>query len=170
MSNRRPEDHTWLTIKLQLCHVHRSLRYLKRHCELPSAYFATMKRRNRALAAIFVVVAIVFAQLAVSAHACGTLTQAVASNAVASHSCCEEAHGSDGQVIDVNVCLDHCHRDLGLSSVGEQIPNLALVGNGLPCRIEVSDGADTTDLDVSNDLGLLPPATSLAILYGVLRI
>ena len=114
-----------------------------------------MKRRNRALAAICAIVAIAFAQLAVSAHACGTVTQTVASNAIAN---------------DANVCLDHCHNDPGFSSEGGHPPNSALVGNSPPRGIEVSDAADTTDLDVSNGFGLLPPATSLAILYGVLRI
>lgn len=129
-----------------------------------------MKRRNRALAAICAIVAIAFAQLAVSAHACGTVTQTVASNAIAEHSCCDEAHGSDGQLNDANVCLDHCHNDPGFSSEGGHPPNSALVGNSPPRGIEVSDAADTTDLDVSNGFGPLPLATSLAILYGVLRI
>lgn len=129
-----------------------------------------MNRRNRILTAIFAIVAISFAQLAVSAHACGVVTQAIASSAVANHSCCDETHGSDSQVNDANACLDHCHNDLGFSSEGEQLPNLALVGNGSPRGIEVSWTADTSDMDVSIGIETLPLATSLAILYGVLRI
>lgn len=129
-----------------------------------------MKRRNRALAAICAIVAIVFAQLAVSAHACGTVAQAVTSNAVANHSCCDKANGSDGRLNDVNVCLDHCHNDLGFSSEGGHLPNSTLVGNAPLRGIEVADATDTTGLDISTSLGPLPLATSLAILYGVLRI
>jgi hypothetical protein len=129
-----------------------------------------MNRRNRILTAIFAIVAISFAQLVVSAHACGVVTRAIASSAVANHSCCDETHGSDSQVNDANACLDHCHNDLGFSSEGEQLPNLALVGNGSPRGIEVSWAADTSDMDVSIGIERLPLATSLAILYGVLRI
>lgn len=129
-----------------------------------------MNRRNRTLAAIFAVVAILFAHLAVSAHACGTVMQTVASHAAANQSCCDAAHGSDGQVNDLSVCLDHCQRDLRVLSEGEHLPNLAPVGNGWLHGIEVSSVADTADVDVSKGVEPLPQATPLAILYGVLRI
>jgi hypothetical protein len=129
-----------------------------------------MNRRRPILAAILAVVAILFAQLAVSAHACGEVTRMAGVNLGTTHSCCDEIRDSNSPVSGNNVCFDHCHSDLGPSSAGEQLPNSALVGHGSSLRIEIPSAGDTTDMDASKGNVPLPLAASLAILYGVLRI
>ncbi|NJD86746.1 MAG: hypothetical protein FIB05_01860 [Betaproteobacteria bacterium] len=128
-----------------------------------------MTRRRRIFAALFAVLAIVFAQLSVAAHACDVVAPAKAQAVVPGHECCNEEVGDDGNSVPSGVCVLHCH--YGEASFdGAQPPTAIVDASGPVLRVDSPD-----PLDAASDpagAALAPPAAAppATIFFGVLRI
>lgn len=136
---------------------------------MSGAYFASMTRSRRIFAAVFAVLAIVFAQLAVAAHACEFPGQAKAEVVAPGHECCNEEAGDGGNSGPSGVCVQHCH--YGEASFDGAQPPVAIVDAAGPILridgpgpLESASGASGAALA---PIAAAPPAT---ILFGVLRI
>lgn len=131
-----------------------------------------MIRRRRSLLSFVLASALVFAQLAVSAHACavaGREAPAVAAIAPSqeqapAHDCCPQAPADEG-----GVCSQHCHS--GATSVDNVQPVPAAIDAKAPAlRLELpllDAGAVLRRQQRLAPSAAPPPA---AILFGVLRI
>ncbi len=128
-----------------------------------------MTRRHRIAAALFALLAIVFAQLAVAAHVCDFPGQPKAVTLAAGHECCNEDMGTDGNPAPTGLCVQHCH--YGEASFDGGQPLAALVdSSGAILRVDGADphlAAGTAAGASLAPAAAGPPAT---ILFGVLRI
>jgi hypothetical protein len=128
-----------------------------------------MTRRHRTLAALLAAVALLYAQLAVSAHACIAHERAAAEVMVSHHEGCDGAMDSDESPVTGNVCAGHCQ--YGDASFDNSSPAPAVVDSSGPVlRVEpVATGAGSHAPPAWH----LEPAKSPpppALLFGVLRI
>lgn len=125
--------------------------------------------RRRSLAAFFTLVALLFSQLAIAAHACSLQERAAAGESSPQHTCCQD-DASSGDLPGVNgVCIEHCHgsaaRDSGSS------PLVApLVAAGPALRVALVQPALV--IDAGPGARSLPGVASppIPILFGSLRI
>jgi hypothetical protein len=128
-----------------------------------------MTRRLRTFAASLAAFALVFAQFAVSAHACPLDVKASGTEVIAHHEGCAGMTDRDNAPADDNVCAGHCQ--YGSASVDniQSIP-VAIDVVGPALRLEVATA-------VAGSMGIAswrveptaaPPPP--AILFGVLRI
>lgn len=127
-----------------------------------------MSRRHRIAAAFFALFAIVFAQLAVSAHACTAQGQPEAAASVAGHECCYEEADEGSSPAD-GLCFEHCqYGDTSLDGT-QGTPGVALAP-GPVWRVDGDPLAGPSG-EVGTALARLPAASPpAAILFGVLRI
>ena len=128
-----------------------------------------MTRSRRIFAAVFAVLAIVFAQLAVAAHACEFPGQAKAEVVAPGHECCQEEAGDDGNTVPTGVCVQHCQ--YGEASFdGAQPPAAIVDASGPVLRVDSPDPLDAAS--GAAGAAVAPPAAAppATILFGVLRI
>ena len=128
-----------------------------------------MNRRHRLVASLFAVFVLLYAQLAVSAHACVVTAQSMAAEMTSAHDCCNEDGDADSNPLGGNLCVEHCNYGAASFSGGHCVPDvIGQLGSAL--RV---DSPDTALAANSRPAWLLatpaapPPA---AILFGVLRI
>jgi hypothetical protein len=128
-----------------------------------------MSRRHRIVAALFAAFALVFAQLAVSAHACEFFGQSTAAQAAPAHDCCAEDAGDGTNPAGGNVCAEHCQHAQASFDNGQPAPGLVETA-GPALRVDAGEAALSADRRPA--WLLVPPAASppAAILFGVLRI
>lgn len=127
-----------------------------------------MCRSRRILAALFAAFALVFAQLAVSAHACDFASHAMATDVAPGHECCNE-DDAGSQSAGSNLCVEHCLYGHASFDGGQPAPGL-VDATGPALRVDAGDAA--TVADGRPAWLLVSPAASppAAILFGVLRI
>lgn len=125
--------------------------------------------RSRPLAAVIAAFALVFAQMAVSAHACTVHEEAAQAEVMAHHVQCGESDDADGAPENGNVCAGHCQ--YGDASFGHSPGAPAAIDSAGPSlRIDLPAPASSAD---SRPAWRLAPAATPpppAILFGVLRI
>lgn len=128
-----------------------------------------MIRSRRPFAALLAIVALVFAQMAVSAHACGLGGDPAGEVVAAHHVQCGGMGDVDEAPANGNVCAEHCN--YGHASVDSSPPLPAAIGVAGPSlRIDLlaaASSADTRPAWRSAPAAAPPPP---AILFGVLRI
>lgn len=128
-----------------------------------------MNRRHRPVAALIAVFALVFAQLAIAAHACAFDGQSIVTKAMASHVCCQEGDSAGGTTTADNLCVAHCHH--GHASLDSGQPVTALTGYaGSALRVDSPDPASAADGLPAWLLAAPAAPPPVAILFGVLRI
>lgn len=128
-----------------------------------------MTRRHRILAALFAVLAIVFAQITVAAHACEVVSPAKAAVVAPGHECCNEDVGDDGDSMPSGACVLHCHYGEASFDAGQPLAAIA-DASGPALRVDSPDPLLTAAEAAGCSavpLAAAPPAT---ILFGVLRI
>lgn len=158
-----------MTAGLRLCKLSVPLRSVKGQWGPSGAYFATMTRRHRIVAALFAALALVFAQLAVAAHACEWNGAAKAVQAAPEHECCNEDADGDGGSVRDGLCVEHCNYG-DASFDGGQFPAGIADAPGLDLRVTYPEPAPASDGPLARRFAspaTSPPAT---ILFGVLRI
>lgn len=128
-----------------------------------------MNRRHRLVASLLAVLALVFSQLAVSAHACVLAGQPLLAAAASAHDCCAEDGSADGNPAGDNVCVEHCHYGEASFDGGQSVP--AMVGQ-VGSILRVDSPARAFAASIRPAWLLTTPATPppVAILFGVLRI
>ena len=147
------------------------MRSIKGKRPLPGAYFGTMMRRRRTFTAFLTAFALVFAQFAVSAHACVRHEQPAQVEAAAHHECCAEDADANGKPFpgNGNACAAHCqYGDASFDKA--QFPVADAEGAGPVLRLErsaMTAGAGTPPVSWPVPAAAPPPP---AILFGVLRI
>ena len=127
-----------------------------------------MCRSRRILAALFAAFALIFAQFAVSAHACDFASRAMAADVAPGHECCnEDAAGTNSA--GSNLCVEHCQYGQASFDGGQPSPGL-VDATGPSLRVDAGDAV--TAADGRPAWLLVSPAASppAAILFGVLRI
>ncbi len=128
-----------------------------------------MTRRPRPLASLLAVFALVFAQLAVSAHACEPRESPARGEVIAHHEACHEMAPEDREPASGNVCFEHCQ--YGQASFDNTPTAPAAIDMAGPSlRIDLLAPASSAD---SRPDWRFAPATAPpppAILFGVLRI
>jgi len=128
-----------------------------------------MTRTRRPFAALLAVVAIVYAQMSVSAHAC-TVSGELAQDEVAAHHVqCGGMGEADEAPVNANVCAEHCQ--YGHASFDNTPPAPSAIDTAGPSlRIDLPAPASSAD---SRPAWRFAPAAAPpppAILFGVLRI
>lgn len=127
-----------------------------------------MSRRRRFFAACLAAFALVFAQVAVSSHACALTSPADMPEAGASHDCCPGAMADD-EGAEANLCVLHCA--YGSVSV-DNSPGLPAApesaSSGL--RVELPDPATPGLNGVDTSRAAVPARPPATLLFGVLRI
>jgi hypothetical protein len=129
-----------------------------------------MTRRSRSVAATLAALALAFAQVAASAHACALHAEPARAEVMAHHESCHEAAAADETPANGNICQEHCL--YGSASLDNGQPDLAPAPAAGPVlRVELADPADAS-ADPRPSWRLAPPAAPPppAILFGVLRI
>lgn len=127
-----------------------------------------MCRRHRFLAACLAAFALVFAQIAVAAHACPMIERASPSGASAGHACCPDL-AADESGGDANVCIQHCA--YGHASVDSPQPLQVALNVATPgLRVEAVEPAAAGDSRPPWGRAAGPAWPPVAILFGVLRI
>jgi len=128
-----------------------------------------MSRRHRIVATLLAAFTLVFAQLAVSAHACELVVQSMATQAAPGHECCAEDVGDGTNPAGGNVCVEHCQHVQASFDNGQPAPGIVETA-GPALRVDAGDPALSADGRPA--WLLVPPAASppAAILFGVLRI
>lgn len=127
-----------------------------------------MTRRPRPLAALLALFALVFAQLAVSAHACEFLASPAQGEVIAHHEGCHEMVPADQAPATDNVCFEHCQ--YGDASVDSSPPVPAAVDSSGPVFRIVPVAHASADLRPAWRLAPAAAPPPPAILFGVLRI
>lgn len=127
-----------------------------------------MSRRYRFVAACLAAFALVFAQFAVSAHACSLGDRASQLEVSANHDCCpgdaDEDSGTQG-----NICLEHCA--YGNASVDNVVSVPVALDAAAPgLRVESSEPAASVDARPERHRAAEPVRPPATILFGVLRI
>ena len=133
------------------------------------AYFAPMARRRRIASAFFAVIALVFAQFAVSAHACPFQGEPAKPKMSAHHVCCDEEQSPQPSPVTGNVCESHCQYGHATFDNAQPVPAAAdSTGPGLRVALPV----EATFADARPAWRFVPAAAPPppAILFGVLRI
>jgi hypothetical protein len=127
-----------------------------------------MTRRHRTVAAVFALLALVFAQFAVSAHSCPLHRKAGEALVMAHHEGCGGAMDQVDASGNDNICEGHCQ--YGSASVDNAQPDAAAVDvAGPPLRMDpvvTASGVARTAWRFVPAAARPPPA----ILFGVLRI
>jgi hypothetical protein len=128
-----------------------------------------MTRRRRSVAAFFAAFALVFAQLAVSAHACVLHEASPRPEVMTHHEGCAGAMEADEAEVNGNVCAGHCQ--YGNASV-DNAPLDAMAADpaGPVLRVERVDPALAGHFAPSWRLAPAAAPPPPAILFGVLRI
>ena len=128
-----------------------------------------MSRRHRLVASLLAALALVFTQLAVSAHACIVAGPSMVADAASNHDCCSEDDGAGGSPAIEVLCVEHCHYGEASFDGGQSVPGIIeLCGSHL--RV---DSHERVLAPNSGPAWLIaapaapPPA---AIVFGVLRI
>lgn len=127
-----------------------------------------MSRRHRIVAALLAALALVFAQLAVSAHACALASPPPAAEATADHACCNEDVDGQDSGLD-NVCVEHCQYGGASFDGGHAAPGI-VDALGPVLRLEHVDTARSADRGPSWLLAASAAPPPAALLFGVLRI
>jgi hypothetical protein len=126
-----------------------------------------MIRRRRALASIVAMIAFVFAQIVVSAHACDGPSPGFAGEVVAHMEGCPEAGQEPGPC--QNVCEQHCQ--YGHASVAGNPPApMAMDVPGPLFRIAIVEATSGAGSGAPRRVVPAIAAPPPAILFGVLRI
>ncbi len=128
-----------------------------------------MIRSRRPFAALLAIVAIVFAQMSVSAHACTAPGEPAGDEVAAPHTQCGGMGEADEASVNVNVCAGHCQ--YGHATFDNTPPTPAAIDTAGPSlRIDLPAPASSAD---SRPAWRFAPAAAPpppAILFGVLRI
>lgn len=128
-----------------------------------------MTRRRRTVAASFAAFALVFAQLAVSAHACVLHEAPAGAEVMAHHESCHEMAAREVAPANDNVCVEHCL--YGSASVDNVQPDLVAADlSGPVLRVELGEPFSPADGRSSWRLAPTAAPPPPAILFGVLRI
>ncbi len=128
-----------------------------------------MTRRHRVFAALFAVLAIVFAQITVAAHACEVVSPAKAAVVAPGHECCNEDVGDDGNSVPSGACVLHCH--YGEASFDAGQPLAAIAENSGPVmRVDSPDFRPVAAEAASGAMVPSAAAPPASILFGVRRI
>jgi hypothetical protein len=127
-----------------------------------------MNRRQRIVAALLAVLALVFSQLAVSAHACEFAPRPQVAETAPGHECCNE-DDSGANSAGSNVCVEHCQFGQASFDGGQPAPGLADV-TGPALRVDAGESTATDDRRPAWLLVPLAAPPPAAILFGVLRI
>jgi hypothetical protein len=127
-----------------------------------------MVRRSRSFAAFLAAFALVFAQLAVSAHACELRESPAPSEVTTHHEGCHEMAPADEVPATDNVCFEHCQ--YGDASVDNSPPVPAAVDSAGPALRIVQVARASADLRPAWRLAPAAAPPPPAILFGVLRI
>lgn len=127
-----------------------------------------MTRRPRPLAALLAVFALVFAQLAVSAHACEPRESKAPGEVTAHHEACHEMAPEDQAPATDNVCFEHCQ--YGDASVDNSPPAPAAVDSAGPVLRLAQVAPASAGLRPAWRLAPAAAPPPPAILFGVLRI
>ncbi|MBL0142048.1 MAG: hypothetical protein IPP91_08195 [Betaproteobacteria bacterium] len=127
-----------------------------------------MTRRRRTIAAFFAAFALLFAQLAVSAHVCTLHESPAKAEVMAHHEGCAGSMQKDETPAGDGVCAGHCQ--YGSASFDNAQPAAAVDTDGPVLRVETPAAAASADArpDWRFALAAAPPPP--AILFGVLRI
>jgi len=128
-----------------------------------------MSRRTRTLAACFASLALVFAQVAASAHLCVQHQKGAPAEVMAHHEGCGGAMEEEQAPANGNVCEQHCQ--YGSASVDHATPAPAAVDSAGPW-LRVETGTSASSADARPAWRFVPAAAPPppAILFGVLRI
>lgn len=128
-----------------------------------------MSRRHRLVASLLAAFALVFAQLAVSAHACLVASPMLVADAASAHGCCNEEREAGGRSAVDNLCVEHCN--YGAASVDGGQPAPATVAlSGSPLRVDSLERALAADHRPAWFIAAPAAPPPAAILFGVLRI
>lgn len=128
-----------------------------------------MTRRRRTFAASIAAVALAFAQLAVSAHACALHEPVAGPEVMTHHESCHEMAAQEEAPVNGNVCQEHCqYGSTSVENVQPDLPAADLAGSVL--RVELSEPGHTVDARFSRRLPPTAAPPPPAILFGVLRI
>jgi len=164
----RPQFLSLMTGGLRICQAGGKLRSVKGMDGPDKAYCVPMTRRRRTVTAFLAAFAFVFAQGAVSVHACPVEQAPVSSEVVAHHEGCHEMPAPDQAPVNGNVCQEHCL--YGSVSV-DNAPDVAAVDPAGPVlRVDLPEAIAADDSRPAwrpAPAAAPPPA---AILFGVLRI
>jgi hypothetical protein len=128
-----------------------------------------MNRRHRIVAALLAALALVFAQLAVSAHACEWNGKAEAVQAAPEHECCNEDADGDGSSARDGLCVEHCNYG-DASFDGGQFPAGIADAPSLGLCVTYAEPAPATDGPLARRLASPAASPHATILFGVLRI
>jgi len=128
-----------------------------------------MNRRRRPLFAFLAAFALVFAQFAVSAHACILHEQPVKAEVMAHHEGCGGAMEADDAPVNGNVCDGHCQYGSASFDGADPVPAACdLAGPVLRVApLATATSADARAAWLFAPAAAPPPPT---ILFGVLRI
>lgn len=127
-----------------------------------------MTRRPRSLAALLAAFALVFAQLAVSAHACEARESTAPGEVTAHQEGCHEMAPADQAPASGNVCFEHCQ--YGDASVDNSQPAPAAVDSAGPVLRIARVAHASADHRPAWRLAPAAAPPPPAILFGVLRI
>jgi hypothetical protein len=128
-----------------------------------------MSRRHRSVAASLAAFALVYAQFAVSAHACVSHEQQVRTEVMAHHEGCAGATETDHTPVNGTVCDSHCQ--YGNASVDSTQPVPAAVDSAGPAlRVERGEAVPSADARPAWRYAPAAAPPPPAILFGVLRI
>ena len=128
-----------------------------------------MSRRHRFVASLLAAFALVFAQLAVSAHACIVANTVLVVDAATIHECCnEDDESGDNSAVD-SLCVEHCNYGEASFDGGQSAPGtVALSGPAL--RVDSLERALSADHRPTWFIAAPAAPPPAAILFGVLRI
>jgi hypothetical protein len=127
-----------------------------------------MSRRHRFVAACLAAFALVFAQGAVSAHACALAGPAEMPEVSANHDCCPGTI-ADADGAEANLCLLHCA--YGNASVDNSADVPAALEGGSPgLRVALPEPVTPGAAGVEGSRAEGPVGPPAILLFGVLRI
>lgn len=128
-----------------------------------------MTRSHRPFAALLAIVAIVFAQMSVSAHACTAPVEPAQDEVAIHHTQCGGIGEADEAPVNANVCAGHCQ--YGQASFDNAPPAPAAIDTAGPSlRIELLAPASSADSRPARRFAPAAAPPPPAILFGVLRI
>ena len=128
-----------------------------------------MTRFSRNFASVLAILALVFAQLAASAHACALHQERVPAEVTAHHAQCGESGAQEQAPSDSNVCSAHCQYGHASHDAGApDLPPAALAGAFL--RVEPVAPKRPPASRAGSRLVPQAAAPPPSILFGVLRI
>jgi hypothetical protein len=128
-----------------------------------------MTRRSRAFAALFTFLALVFAQVAASAHLCALHQAGDAAQVIAHNDHCGGGESQNPPADGGNVCAEHCQ--YGKASADNGAPDVPVVGlNGPFLRVDPVSPAASASAVPAWCLAPVAAPPPPAILFGVLRI